>query len=398
MKTIALVDGLDKGHHVGFIRQFAKSLLDLGYKILILFPESNQVIPWLNIHCPQHSSHIFYKPYNFQNKKFEKFGRFNDALSALTEWFFLKKTIRKFEKEEKVKIHHVFLAWLDTFLACYLHPRIVAYFFGWEWSGLYFHPKHMRLTPQCLKDRPSLSDIDILLTSVRCKGIAVHDEGIINIFSKRLNKLVVLFPEFADDTIPTSSHALAQSIIKRAKGRTIVGMIGLELRKGLYTMVQLAKALKDDDFFFVFCGNKNYDSSHGEGVEIENFLGEEHENCFVHFSFIKEGHDYNSIFNTFDIPFIVYINFASSSNVLTKAAIFCKLVIASNRFCIGEDVKKYKLGLTIEEGNIDQAIDALKKLRIKIEKNDLPVESFILYKDLHNIKMLPNKFATILNN
>ena len=100
------------------------------------------------------------------------------------------------------------------------------------------------------------------------------------------------------------------------------------------------------------------------------------------------------VFCSFDIPFLVYDNFASSSNNLTKAAIFNKLVVASKGYCVGDDVNKYELGLTVEQGNVQQCIDAIYQL--KNQSHDLKPK-FEQYKNIHSKEVLHEKFQELID-
>lgn len=94
---------------------------------------------------------------------------------------------------------------------------------------------------------------------------------------------------------------------------------------------------------------------------------------------------------------MVYKNHYTSSNRLTKAAVFHKLVLAQNVHCVGENVTKYNLGETAMSGNIEEQLQQLEKLRNRLMENDFPTEQWKIYAEKNNEKMLPQKLAEIIN-
>ena len=57
----------------------------------------------------------------------------------------------------------------------------------------------------------------------------------------------MFFAETADDTPPDIHCTIANDIKLKAKGRTVVGMVGLEWHKGGYTLYQLSQIAPKDD-------------------------------------------------------------------------------------------------------------------------------------------------------
>jgi hypothetical protein len=103
------------------------------------------------------------------------------------------------------------------------------------------------------------------------------------------------------------------------------------------------------------------------------------------------------VFCSFDIIHIVYKDFYSSSNRLTKAAIFGKLVLANDYGCVGDDVPKYDLGETTSEDNVEEQNQKIELLRERILHNRLPVQNWKIYAEKHSTERLKEKFEEILN-
>jgi hypothetical protein len=133
-----------------------------------------------------------------------------------------------------------------------------------------------------------------------------------------------------------------------------------------------------------------------ESVEVKQFFDTLPQNCFSYFGKLQEGEEYNSVFAAIDIPFLVYENFASASNRLTKAAIFKKHVLAQDNFCVGEDVKKYGLGETVESANVQQCLKAIDSLYKASRNPSLSMGKFEQYRQLHSLSRLTKVFANLL--
>jgi hypothetical protein len=102
-----------------------------------------------------------------------------------------------------------------------------------------------------------------------------------------------------------------------------------------------------------------------------------------YFERIPDEPQFNDLVNTCDILFAAYENFLYSSNILTKAAVFKKLLIASNGCCIGRRVRQFQLGLTIEEGNVTQCNEAINALCRELE-----LDSNLLNPDFEGYKKI----------
>lgn len=132
-------------------------------------------------------------------------------------------------------------------------------------------------------------------------------------------------------------------------------------------------------------------------MRIQTIVKSAPHNCFFYFERIPNEAQFNSLVNVCDILFAVYNKFPHSSNILTKAATFKKPVIVSNKFCMAERVRKFGLGLTINEGNTLQCIEALYKLFSQSESDTRQTkQDFEGYKQFHSTERLYTAFSAIL--
>jgi hypothetical protein len=397
MKTIALIDFSLEGHHLSFMRTFSKILLQQRNRVICIVPETDKVKGWIEEQAPEHKHNFFSHPYTYTPIEPTRWDRFNETVKVLHRWKKEAEAIATAEKKFNLKIDLVFYGWLDNQLAPYIPSFVLNLVFPYKWSGLYFHPYHLRNTDKFLKRKAVWRDHDAVFLSTNCTSVTVHDLGIVQQFSKRINKPVTHFPETADDTPPDYNYFLYDKIKQAAKGRIVVGMIGCEKHKGTLTMKRMAKLADAGKFFFAFLGILPESTfSKDEWQEVREFINVAPENCFFHFQSIPEGSAYNAVFCAIDIPFLVYDHFISSSNRLTKAAIFQKLVLASDNFCVGEDVKKFHLGAAVTPQNPEAALQGLEQLAEQIERNKYPTEEWEAYKKLNSYEMLYQRFGEVL--
>lgn len=394
--NIVLLDFSLEGHHFSFVRSFSKILLQQGHTIFCIAPKVQKVTHWIMEQAAENRDHFKGSDYNYNPIAPKGWGRFNSTLKTLHRWHYEGKLIKKVEKENNKKIDLVFYAWIDDQLSQYIHPYLLNRIFPFKWAGLYFHPYHLRLEAPFLKRKANWRDMDAAFLSGNCIAVAVHDLGIISDFRKRIGKPVIHFPETADGTPPDLELPLYKEIKKKAAGRLVVGMIGCEAHKGTLTMMRMSKEVSARDFFFAFIGTLPQSTyTNNDWNEVQEFINEKKENFFFNFHPVPEGAAYNAVFCSFDIPFLVYDNFISSSNRLTKAAIFEKLVLASDNYCVGEDVKSYRLGVAVQPKNSNEAKQGLLRLAAQIRNKDFPCEPWKQYRELNSDDKLFERFREL---
>lgn len=365
MKTVALIDPYSSGHHYAFIRLFAKYFLKDGNRICIIYPEKEKEIREYLIEEGFDNRLIYFEESLPQKKVIPGDGIWKLPLSTLHLWRNTNQLLKHVEKKQQLKFDFVFFAWLDDYLCNYLHHNLVDFVFNYKWSGLFFHPWYLNHN---LTTRVTFSSLDSVLLSKKCMSVAVHDEFNIETLFNRIKKKVVLFPEIADST-PPITYGLADEIKSKADGRVIVGLVGISHRKGFSTFVRAVSECDPNKFFFFFSGIPEADFSPSDAQRVNDFLGSVPTNCLYYPGYIEEGAKLNAVINNFDIIFLVYNNFQSSSNFITKAALFKKLVISTDRFWMGRATKKYQLGLTVKEATPNMAVKGL--LDLVSDRNEL---------------------------
>jgi glycosyltransferase involved in cell wall biosynthesis len=396
LKTIALVDTLWGGHHPTYLKFFAKTLLDLGNEVISLCPEPEEMNLWIASHCPELQPRFHSFELHEPATRPIPIRRLQAKAMAVARWQRVAQSIQEISSKLGKAPDITFFAWLDTYLG--LIPAITDTIFPYPWSGLYFQPGYLRIPPKLQWMRHGILNPLSVLKSSHCPVVAVLDEGIADKLQQKLNKPVVTFPDITDESAPDINFEIAQKIRAKAAGRKIIGLLGsLDKRKGTLTLLEVSQQVSDR-WFFVFAGRLPEPAfTAAELAKIEEIVKANPDNCFFYWNSIPDGSGFNAVVQVCDVLYAAYENFPYSSNILTKAAIFEKPVIASKNYCMGERVEKFNLGYGIEGGSVSQCVSILERLHEELSTGNLSIQpDFEGYRRLHSIEQLRAAFQKIL--
>lgn len=396
MKTIALVDTLWGGHHPTYLKFFAKTLLELGHEVIVLCSAPEEMNLWIASHCPELANH--FHSFELHEPSPSQFsGRWLQARGmAVARWQRAAQSIQKISSKLGKAPDITFFAWLDTYLG--LIPAITDTIFPYPWSGLYFQPGYLRIPPKLRWMRHGILNPLSVLKSSHCPVVAVLDEGIAEKLQQKLNKPVVVLTDITDESPPDMSFEIAQKIRAKAAGRKIIGLLGsLDKRKGTLTLLEVSRQASDR-WFFVFAGRLAEPVfTAAELAKIQEIVKVNPDNCFFYLNSIPDGSRFNAVVQVCDVLYAAYENFPYSSNILTKAVIFEKPVIASKNYCMGERVQKFNLGYGIEGGSVSQCVSILERLHEELSTGNLSIQpDFEGYRHRHSIDQLISAFQKIL--
>lgn len=178
------------------------------------------------------------------------------------------------------------------------------------------------------------------------------------------SKVFEVLPDVANAELPTVTTPLARSIAERAAGRTVVALVGsLEGRKNISLFCKVALLADADRWFFLMAGELHRSSFSREDEEAFVALMNLRDNFCLHDQFFDDERELNEVLAASDILFAVYRNFPKSSNMLGKAAHFRKPLLVSDRFIMGERVRRYGLGEAVPEDSPEASLAALDRLQ-----------------------------------
>lgn len=367
-KHVVVVDGLWVGHHPTYVKTFVKVLLGAGYQVSVLCPAPEEVSSWLNQALSVEEGR--FKAHEFSEREpavFRCFSpRVRHAFLPVARWWQVSRSVKALcSSSEKPDL--VFFAWLDSYVGGYLPVVLIDWQFPFPWSGLYFHPRHLRALGEDgrpKKGRFALPE-SFLAQSKWASSVAVLDAGILSALRVELpGKPVVALPDFTDELPPSEQYALVEEIRLKAKGRKIIGLLGgLARRKGLLTLIRIVRQSAERAWYFVFVGVLLEQTfSKEELAEVRSFFESQREECFFHLDKIPYDAQFNAVVNVCDVIFAMYENFPHSSNLVTKSATYGKRILVSSGGYMEEVVRHYKLGESVPARDAQAALCALHRL------------------------------------
>ena len=406
--TVALVDCRWYGHHPTYFRAMSRALLKAGYRVVAICPAPDE--------CAQFVREDF-------SDDAGPAGRFHavlfrdpptvilpsrldhDPVSTRRRWKELTRSLADAEEGSGWRIDCLFFAWLDSFLrfgSCESGPERLAI----PWSGLYFRNHHL-LRPGSFGERAiRLLKGDGLLGDDGCHSIGLLDDRPADRLTGLYGVKPVLFPDITNGFLPEQPTGRAKALRDQAGDRFVLGMISLEPRKGVMEMLRVADAARDQPWFWVFTGPYEEDWFTGRDRElIHRLKGEadrgevDHLHLDLSGDRIPDGAEYNSVFCAFDAVLAVYPGWEASSNALTKAALFEKPVLAWDGGCVGQRVRDFRLGLTVDPNDVNGIIEAIGCLERGVDRDGQPLEpEFAAYRELHSLDQLQRSLVEVVEN
>lgn len=399
-KLVAVVDPIWEGHHPMYFAQFAASFLRHGARVIAACPDPADARRELNEIAGEQAveAQVIFKPLGTAQRSFLT-GRYEgDPLRTAARWKHAADVISEGEHEAGKAVDLVFFPYLDTYLRFLPIPIAPEILLGRPWSGLYLRNHHHGNARSWKQLLVLLGKGDALLRSDSCLGVGVLDERFLPQMERHSGKQIRLFPDFTNAVLPGRPTPLALEVRRKAAGRKIVGIIGLERRKGILTLLRTSElaAAKGLPLFFA-CAGKIFreEYSADEWEWIGSFAGGRKGNVHLELAAgrIPSEEAFNSLFSVFNIAWAAYENFQGSSNTLGKAAAFEIPCLASEGGCIGERVKFYGSGLTIPGGNAERALEAILRMT-----QEVPAGRYEEFRRHHSTQRLDELLGDLLEN
>lgn len=386
-KTVSLIDPLWIGHHPMYFTQFTESFLRCGARVIGLCPEPEAALTNLRHSLGDGNADLIAERVVFAKLPTGKRSFFNgrfegDPARTFARWRHASETLAKAESSTGRRADLVYFPYLDSYLRFLPFPQIPDALLHRPWSGLYLRNHHHGESDSLSKSLRMLAKGDAILKSRFCRNVGVLDERFIPAMERLTGQEITAYPDVTQGGLPEKPYELGETIRLKASGRGIVGMIGLERRKGFLTMLRAAALarLTDSPFYFVCAGvHHRGEFSTEELVEIDAAIQGIADGSITNLHFdrtaerIPSESDYNSLFSSFDIAWAAYESFQGSSGTLSKAALFEKPCIATRGECIGQRVERYRMGITIPEADPAAALAALPHLAALKDSSGAPL-------------------------
>lgn len=411
-RTVALIDPLWIGHHPMYFTQFTTAFLRNGVRVIGLCPQPEEALA--DAHraaagqgIPDYAARISMHLLPAGHRSWFR-GRFEgDPWRTFQRWRRAADALFSAEVETGWDSGLVFFPYLDSYLRFLPLAGVPDWTLARPWAGLYLRNHHHgdRSTP-LLKHLRLLAKGDALCRSPLCRGIGVLDERFNDALSRYTGQPVLSFPDVTDTVLPAEPTALARAVIDKAAGRRIIGLIGLEKRKGLLTLLQVAAEARAQKrpWYFVCAGHFGrslFTPQEQAGLDALAQAIATGEVDNVHFDpaagRIPDEAGFNSLFRTFDIAWTAYEGFQGSSGALSKAAAFEIPSLATAGECIGHRVGRYRTGVTIPEGDAGQALVAIERLLAGLDLTGTPLQpDYAAFREAHGQPRLDELLAEVI--
>ncbi len=390
--TIALVSPHSGNRFATYLSYYTELLLRKGKKVVVVSPEFFEISEYVKIHMPRFAHNFTALPLDeklFSHnrpKYFELLGR----------WGAVSRKLKIAEKRVGAAIDFVFFCPIDPFIRESVHIMLLDLTFKYKWSGIYFNPAPYRLKQLKLDVDPKFLEPDYLFKSENCVGVCVLDRFITEPLRSRVYKKVVVFPEISNVNTDKKESVYKKQIQELSRSRIVVGLLGVENNEGITALIRLIKKVDIDKYFFVFAGRLDFSiMSEEQKQEVEQFM-EHHEQNVLFILQALSDEQINQLYKEIDISYLYFYNYVSSNHLLTKAAYYKKPVLANKDFCVGDTVKKFKIGLSVN-GKMEESVSALEFLRLeRLDFNVFDKEAFDEYYSLQSETFLADAFEQIM--
>jgi glycosyltransferase involved in cell wall biosynthesis len=407
-QTVALIDPLWIGHHPMYFSQFTAAFLRLGTRVIGLCPEPSEAMQAARTAAASDDFDQRVSMHHLPSGKRSWFrGRFEgDPLRTFQRWKRAADALYDAEQKAGRRADLVFFPYLDSYLRFLPSATVPGLTLGRPWSGLYLRNHHHGEPPSPKAALRRLAKGDAVIRSPLCRGIGVLDERFIAPMERYTGRTIHAFPDFTDSALPASPYPLATELRRKAAGRKIIGLIGLERRKGMLNLLRVADRARELrlPWYFACVGRFERGEYSGEEQTLLDAVARRSaagEIDNVHFDpdagRIPEEADFNSIFASFDLAWAAYEGFEGSSGTLGKAAAFDIPCLATAGECIGHRVEGYRTGLTIPEGDSARALEAIRRILDRRDWDDRPlVGDYARFRNDHGLDRLDQLLAGLL--
>lgn len=365
---ISLVEWNTGGHHLTYFVSYCRAFLELGCSVLALSPEAENVRKIIEGSLDE-SLLSRLRLVQMDGTNFPKVRP--SILRKLCEQKIYAKRllnhINSFEQQSGKPISLIFFSCLyehqidsvDEMLRTLKRP----------WSGLYLQAVYFRNQGPRLPGTETKKSIVSLFRDSNLKALAMLDGGVVNeVRDAALGKPVFVFPDLTDESID-NTHPLARKMRNFAKDSPLVVSIGhLSSGKGVGALARVALRPETSQFSFAFIGEVVWPLLSAEDKDALFAANINASNTYYLGMRIPDGVRYNAILSACDVIYAAYIDFAHSSNTLTKAALIRKPIIVSEGHEMARRVREYRLGEVVTQNDEESIINAIHTITDDYEK------------------------------
>lgn len=229
------------------------------------------------------------------------------------------------------------------------------------WAGIHF-------TAMSMREKPNAGFFELPMF----RGLALMDAEATQRFREWFpNKEFVALPEVTNGELPERIPGWLQAIREKCGGRKLIVCAGsMSGRKNLGFLGQVVRCLSPDEWFVLVVGFPYKNTFNHQDLRFwEDATAGRIKNTTVVPRFIDE-HSFNACLGISDIIFAAYRDFYDSSNMLIKAAMLERPLVATRGTYMGNQVEKYGLGTVVSSRHAEDAAEAIRLLLINPPSRD----------------------------
>lgn len=182
------------------------------------------------------------------------------------------------------------------------------------------------------------------------RGTCFLDESMVLRYQALLpRRQFAYLPDITEAGLPEEPEPIALEVRRLAGDRRIVFMGGsIGKQKNLARWCGLISLADPGRWFFVQVGRINRNNLTAEDeAALDQMQATAPENVYVVADFLPDERAFNAMIKASDVVFAVYLDFARSSNMLSKAATFEKPILVADDQLMGDRVRSYGIGLAV---------------------------------------------------
>ena len=356
--TIYLADPYNGGHHYRYLRMIEEAFEALGCNVHVLCKSKDAFLKQakgegrpVEKTNPISGSHVH--SLSVADRKIRlPIGRFNILANRFLIWQQTFRRIKNIEKQTGEPADLVFLPWLDGYIKNYYNnyqmnrylPALLRGIVHRPWSGIYFHPRYLRLPAKypMLKEGKSSISLSALYKKTGCRALFTLDEGIKDKLAADIAPTNLYWlPDVLPDTQTDMSWKPLQKLKRKAEeqNRPIILLTGVLNRyKGVLEFYELAERCRHKSWLFVVAGQlkkHSFEPSALEKIQQTNLP-----NVHTIFERIPTEQHINALLSLSSVIYCCYPRFTHSSSMQLRGAQLGKKVIVVNDHLMKERCQK----------------------------------------------------------
>jgi hypothetical protein len=389
-KRVALVDFRLTGHHAFWLATYTNAFLGCNCDVDVYTSNIEECAEKMRASLPT-------LDLSRVRILFTKAAGMTSRVLGCRSYFRLRQLHADLQAQERLDFSNYDLVYFPYIDDIAQRDVVFPYFFGYPFprvfAGLLMEPRlrvleqrkglYGKIEANCVT-RPGANLVEL--------GTLVED--VIVELNETMDCSVVQYPDFCSEvSCNIANDKVSQAIVKKKEQRTVTCLMGsIYPHKSLDLFIECVAASDAEKYLFVIAGKvwrDKFDSA------ISEFLDNPPENVIIFDGWIENEMIFDSILQLSDISFAHYREFRKSSGIMTKSAQYRKPIVVSEKYLMGERVRKYELGYALPEREIVELYRNDRLLDWKA--NDALITEFLEQHSVAKLDQNLSKLVAVLN-